>query len=369
MAEKKYEERDQFPTLIDGGQVDEAIVNTPPTEKGVFNTGITSTQIEQVVDLPVPTTDDEGKVLKVDAEGKWELSTDAEGTVVVANPTLAGTEADLVGLQVGATKYKVPQGMQLLELSAASGTLTNEQYALADGNNCVIKYEGHYYYKYDKAGTTLSYTSIHPMGNYGTENFVNGTQYTVDINTSTKIYNALSKGVIISKVIANPTLAGTESALTGLQVGDTKYKVGAESPIAYEGTSLLPTDVVFTDWSLHRAIKDGNMLWIVLTASITNNTSGSQSISDIFSLTLPSGISSKIYRQDGTTCNDAYSSNPYITYFSGNKDSSNGAFIFQSLSANSFTLSMGSPFSLGNGSSVRLYVRIPLFLDIGTVAS
>ena len=27
-------------------------------------------------------------------------------------------------------------------------------------------------------------------------------------------------------VIANPTLAGTEDALTGLQVGDTKYKVG-----------------------------------------------------------------------------------------------------------------------------------------------
>lgn len=28
-----------------------------------------------------------------------------------------------------------------------------------------------------------------------------------------------------TEVIANPTLAGTESALTGLQVGDTKYKV------------------------------------------------------------------------------------------------------------------------------------------------
>lgn len=30
-----------------------------------------------------------------------------------------------------------------------------------------------------------------------------------------------------TEVIANPTLAGTESALTGLQVGDTKYKVEA----------------------------------------------------------------------------------------------------------------------------------------------
>lgn len=32
------------------------------------------------------------------------------GTTVVANPTLAGTEADLTGLQVGDTKYKVGGG-------------------------------------------------------------------------------------------------------------------------------------------------------------------------------------------------------------------------------------------------------------------
>ena len=30
--------------------------------------------------------------------------------LVVANPTLAGTEADLTALQVGGTKYKVPSG-------------------------------------------------------------------------------------------------------------------------------------------------------------------------------------------------------------------------------------------------------------------
>lgn len=63
------------------------------------------------------------------------------GTEVVANPTLAGTEPDLTGLQVGDDKYKVPD-----------------------------------------PGTT---------------------------------------------VVANPTLAGTESDLVGLQVGDTKYKISA----------------------------------------------------------------------------------------------------------------------------------------------
>lgn len=33
-----------------------------------------------------------------------------EGEIVIANPTLAGTEADLTGLQVGSTKYKVGGG-------------------------------------------------------------------------------------------------------------------------------------------------------------------------------------------------------------------------------------------------------------------
>lgn len=50
-------------------------------------------------------------------EGNWVYnSTDTSsiegggGTTVIANPTLAGTEADLTGLQVGDTKYAVPQG-------------------------------------------------------------------------------------------------------------------------------------------------------------------------------------------------------------------------------------------------------------------
>ena len=36
------------------------------------------------------------------------------GTEVVANPTLAGTEADLTGIQVGETKYKVPSGTEVV---------------------------------------------------------------------------------------------------------------------------------------------------------------------------------------------------------------------------------------------------------------
>lgn len=38
------------------------------------------------------------------------LYTGYETSEIVANPTLAGTEANLTGLQVGNTKYAVPQG-------------------------------------------------------------------------------------------------------------------------------------------------------------------------------------------------------------------------------------------------------------------
>ena len=41
---------------------------------------------------------------------------------VEANPTLAGTEAELTGLQVGDTKYKVPQGTQVVANPDPAGT-------------------------------------------------------------------------------------------------------------------------------------------------------------------------------------------------------------------------------------------------------
>ena len=82
-----------------------------------------------------------GQVLTANGAGgaSWQNASGG-GTEVVANPTLAGTETDLTGLEVAGTKYKVPSGG-------------------------------------------------------GTE------------------------------VIANPSLAGNESDLTGLEVAGTKYKV------------------------------------------------------------------------------------------------------------------------------------------------
>ena len=47
------------------------------------------------------------------------------------------------------------------------------------------------------------------------------------VYTGAEIDAAVAKAGDATKVTANPTLAGTESALEGLQVGDTKYKVEA----------------------------------------------------------------------------------------------------------------------------------------------
>ncbi len=51
--------------------------------------------------------------------------------------------------------------------------------------------------------------------------------------------NVLYTGYETSEVVANPTLAGTEADLTGLQVGDTKYKVSSGGGVIYRYTISL----------------------------------------------------------------------------------------------------------------------------------
>ena len=79
-------------------------------ERNDFNTygvrGSASGGTEVVANPEGEATADLAK-LKVD-DTIYELP---EGTIVVGNPTLAGTEGALTGLQVGDTKYKVDSGM------------------------------------------------------------------------------------------------------------------------------------------------------------------------------------------------------------------------------------------------------------------
>lgn len=62
------------------------------------------------------------------------------GTEVVANPTLAGTEGDLTGLQVGDTKYKVPVFYEH-NVFITSGALKISFNVVLD-NNTPLDYDG-----------------------------------------------------------------------------------------------------------------------------------------------------------------------------------------------------------------------------------
>lgn len=97
-----------------------ATISTPSTVWVVANTyvGSDSVELENILvngkiytvpkELPTVTTSDNGKVLTVNTEGKYELqAVSTGGTTVVANPTLAGTETKLNGLEVNGTKYSV----------------------------------------------------------------------------------------------------------------------------------------------------------------------------------------------------------------------------------------------------------------------
>ena len=141
---------------------------------------------------------------------------------VVANPTLAGTEADLTGLEIAGTKYKMPT-----ELPTITGSDTGK----------VLK--------------------VNVSGN---------PEWSADVGTV---------------VVANPTLDGTETALTGLEVAGTKYQLPIELPsvtTSDEGKVLqvnssgawvaqtLPSGVEYLTTAPSAANTNGNLIPVVLTS-------------------------------------------------------------------------------------------------------
>lgn len=141
-------------------------------DKGLIDTPIDSSSI-----VP-PEGTAAGKVMASDGAGKTTWIDN--GTDVVANPTLSGTEPALSGLQVGDDKFAVPTPTEVIANPTTTGT-EEDLTALQVGDD-----------KY-----------LIPAG---------------------------------TEVIANPTMVGTEEDLTGLQVGDTKYKVGGGGGKLYRHT-------------------------------------------------------------------------------------------------------------------------------------
>lgn len=139
------------------------------------------------------------------------------GTEVVANPTLAGTESALTGLQVGDTKYKVDSGISQTDADArylqlTGGTLTG---SITMGQNTAIKNDLFVNMLVDDRAY------VH-VGNTVRRLELLSENANITHRKGSTSYDVLDA----DNTQANPTLAGTESNLTGLKVDGTSYKLG-----------------------------------------------------------------------------------------------------------------------------------------------
>lgn len=186
-------------------------------------------------------------------------------------------------------------------------------------------------------------------------------------NDSTKVYYKITHSPVVE---ANPVVpeGTTPTALSGLKVGSDYYGIsgGGEEVVAYEGTVGLPASIQISDWTLHRCILNNKILWLVFVGAVTV-TDSSENIGNnsvLFSATLPSEVASKIYRKDGTTCNN-YSSSFVIIEGATWVASANKSFKICSRSANTISVEGNGPWNLSTGYPYTIDIRIPLFMDIG----
>lgn len=175
-----------------------------------------------------------------------------EGSSVEANPTLVGTEADLTGIEVDGVKYKVPKGSYIATMngnvvSSESVTFIRNNYLTTP---CFVPHNS-FLYRITRvlsdsllsapvnASNALSdFTLLQiAIDNNGIINSGNQTVPRVTANPSSTSSADLTKLSVNgttynipqgTEVVANPTLAGTESDLAGLEVDGTKYKVPSD---------------------------------------------------------------------------------------------------------------------------------------------
>lgn len=160
---------------------------------------------------------------------------------VAANPTLAGTEADLTGLEVDGTKYAVPQPTNVV----ANPTLAGTEAALAGLEVGNTKYKVP-----DPSGTYLPLAGGTMTGDIdiGTGLIKKGYNYLLSTSSlQTRLGNTVGELMLICKsatdvrltkgagqtftvldsdnTSANPTLDGTEANLTSIKLSGTKYAI------------------------------------------------------------------------------------------------------------------------------------------------
>ena len=91
--------------------------------------------------------------------------------------------------------------------------------------------------------------------------------------TGAEIDAAIAKAGDATKVTANPTLAGTEAALEGLQVGNTKYKVG-DSPVTLTLPSTNLGVTLLQVLQFYSGLSDGDLKYKSIWVNKSNNEAG-----------------------------------------------------------------------------------------------
>lgn len=172
----------------------------------------------------------------------------------------------------------------------------------------------------------------------------------------------------IQKLAASPI--GDVSIDGDLAVDGNFEATGAIIPgkAEYENASdtySLPTGfAIQTGRVPYTAIKViGGFLWLIAQVSVTNNsgTNWSGAFSIFYNVTLPEKYAKRIYRDDGTTCDKAYTSSNLVLYANGLQGGTTKSIVVTSAAANKLNVYFDGA-NVNNGSNATYSARIPILL-------
>ena len=108
------------------------------------------------------------------------------------------------------------------------------------------------------------------------------------------------------------------------------------------------------------------VLYFIISATVKNSTGANKTLplnkTIVAPITLPSSISSKIYRKDGSTVNNAYTSGDPILYTQVLADGASKKALLYSSTANTVALWALEAITVNANSSVNIDLRIPIVL-------
>jgi hypothetical protein len=174
------------------------------------------------------------------------------GSTVIANPTLAGTEAALTGLEVDGTKYKVDSDYTIHTYTVKTYTNGDSDYQqLRDdiinyrdikiGSSIGSSIFSCQHVSPDLAPNTLVYTYLSTGDESSYVTSITPVRCLIVYNsTNNTIVISSPTGVRFVKVEANPTLAGGETTLSSLKIDNVNYAVGGGSSSISSGFAFSP---------------------------------------------------------------------------------------------------------------------------------